>query len=126
MAPQKQQRLLHKHPEIIVATPGRLWDLISEVGVMKLDIHLLCVCIMISRLLCVGITRCLKRKNLIYFCLAKVLVYGCCQGVTSTRKARNLVVTLCTSTRSTAKSFFDLCFAFFKNVFFLQLFTASG
>ncbi|XP_044182801.1 ATP-dependent RNA helicase ddx24-like [Acropora millepora] len=30
MAPQKQQRLLHKHPEIIVATPGRLWDLISE------------------------------------------------------------------------------------------------
>lgn len=30
MAPQKQQRLLRKHPEIIVATPGRLWDLISE------------------------------------------------------------------------------------------------
>ena len=32
MAPQKQQRLLRKHPEIIVATPGRLWDLISEVS----------------------------------------------------------------------------------------------
>ena len=32
MAPQKQQRLLNKCPEIIVATPGRLWDLISEVG----------------------------------------------------------------------------------------------
>lgn len=31
MAPQKQQRLLRKCPEIIVATPGRLWDLISEV-----------------------------------------------------------------------------------------------
>ncbi|XP_066030068.1 ATP-dependent RNA helicase DDX24-like [Pocillopora verrucosa] len=31
MAPQKQQRLLNKCPEIIVATPGRLWDLISEV-----------------------------------------------------------------------------------------------
>nr|XP_058962199.1 ATP-dependent RNA helicase DDX24-like [Pocillopora verrucosa] len=30
MAPQKQQRLLNKCPEIIVATPGRLWDLISE------------------------------------------------------------------------------------------------
>ncbi|CAH3197173.1 unnamed protein product [Porites evermanni] len=30
MAPQKQQRLLRKCPEIIVATPGRLWDLISE------------------------------------------------------------------------------------------------
>lgn len=30
MAPQKQQRLLLKQPEIIVATPGRLWDLISE------------------------------------------------------------------------------------------------
>jgi len=30
MAPQKQQRLLQKCPEIIVATPGRLWDLISE------------------------------------------------------------------------------------------------
>ncbi|XP_022781216.1 ATP-dependent RNA helicase ddx24-like [Stylophora pistillata] len=30
MAPQKQQRLLHKCPEVIVATPGRLWDLISE------------------------------------------------------------------------------------------------
>ncbi|XP_066030543.1 ATP-dependent RNA helicase DDX24-like [Pocillopora verrucosa] len=30
MAPQKQQRLLNKYPEIIVATPGRLWDLISE------------------------------------------------------------------------------------------------
>ncbi|XP_066030505.1 ATP-dependent RNA helicase DDX24 isoform X1 [Pocillopora verrucosa] len=30
MAPQKQQRLLNKCPEIIVATPGRLWDLISD------------------------------------------------------------------------------------------------
>ncbi|KAL9960204.1 hypothetical protein ACROYT_G033626, partial [Oculina patagonica] len=30
MAPQKQLRLLRKCPEIIVATPGRLWDLISE------------------------------------------------------------------------------------------------
>lgn len=27
---QKQERLLKKHPEIIVATPGRLWDLMRE------------------------------------------------------------------------------------------------
>ena len=32
MAPQKQQRLLNKYPEVIVATPGILWDLISEVS----------------------------------------------------------------------------------------------
>lgn len=31
MATQKQQRLLSKHPNIIVATPGRLWELFSEV-----------------------------------------------------------------------------------------------
>jgi len=30
MAPQKQRRLLAKRPEIVVGTPGRLWDLISE------------------------------------------------------------------------------------------------
>nr|XP_058968917.1 ATP-dependent RNA helicase DDX24-like isoform X1 [Pocillopora verrucosa] len=30
MAPQEQQRLLNKYPEVIVATPGILWDLISE------------------------------------------------------------------------------------------------
>ena len=35
MAPQKQQRLLRKCPEIIVATPGRLWDLISEVSTFR-------------------------------------------------------------------------------------------
>ncbi len=32
MAVQKQQRLLSKHPNIIVATPGRLWELFSEVS----------------------------------------------------------------------------------------------
>ena len=31
MSAQKQQRLLSKHPNIIVATPGRLWELFSEV-----------------------------------------------------------------------------------------------
>ncbi len=30
MAPQKQTRLLGRRPEIVVATPGRLWDLIRE------------------------------------------------------------------------------------------------
>lgn len=30
MAPEKQQRLLGRKPEIVVATPGRLWELISQ------------------------------------------------------------------------------------------------
>lgn len=30
MAPQKQARILKRCPEIVVATPGRLWDLIEE------------------------------------------------------------------------------------------------
>ncbi|KAH0620399.1 hypothetical protein JD844_020807 [Phrynosoma platyrhinos] len=30
MAPQKQQRILKRNPEIIIATPGRLWELIQE------------------------------------------------------------------------------------------------
>uniref|UniRef100_A0A6I8RZT6 ATP-dependent RNA helicase n=1 Tax=Xenopus tropicalis TaxID=8364 RepID=A0A6I8RZT6_XENTR len=30
MAPQKQQRLLDRRPEIVIATPGRLWELIRE------------------------------------------------------------------------------------------------
>ncbi|KAK7501083.1 hypothetical protein BaRGS_00007568 [Batillaria attramentaria] len=30
MAPQKQARLLRRKPEIVVATPGRLWELIEE------------------------------------------------------------------------------------------------
>ena len=29
MASQKQERVLKKGPEIVVATPGRLWDLIQ-------------------------------------------------------------------------------------------------
>jgi ATP-dependent RNA helicase DDX24/MAK5 len=29
MSSQKQERLLSKCPEIVVATPGRLWDLIQ-------------------------------------------------------------------------------------------------
>uniref|UniRef100_A0A3Q3WT46 ATP-dependent RNA helicase n=1 Tax=Mola mola TaxID=94237 RepID=A0A3Q3WT46_MOLML len=30
MAQQKQRRMLNRRPEIIIATPGRLWDLIKE------------------------------------------------------------------------------------------------
>ncbi|XP_064181455.1 ATP-dependent RNA helicase DDX24 [Anguilla rostrata] len=30
MAPQKQNRLLNRRPEIVIATPGRLWELIKE------------------------------------------------------------------------------------------------
>lgn len=30
LAPQKQERLLNRGPEIVVATPGRLWELIEE------------------------------------------------------------------------------------------------
>lgn len=30
MAPQKQQRMLMRRPEIIIATPGRLWEMIKE------------------------------------------------------------------------------------------------
>ncbi|KAG5267874.1 hypothetical protein AALO_G00226900 [Alosa alosa] len=30
MAPQKQHRMLSRKPEIVIATPGRLWDLIRE------------------------------------------------------------------------------------------------
>lgn len=30
MAQTKQRRMLNRRPEIIVATPGRLWDLIKE------------------------------------------------------------------------------------------------
>jgi len=30
MAPQKQERLLSRGPEIVVATPGRLWELLQD------------------------------------------------------------------------------------------------
>ncbi|XP_068110754.1 ATP-dependent RNA helicase DDX24 [Hyperolius riggenbachi] len=30
MAPQKQQRVLNRRPEIVIATPGRLWEMIRE------------------------------------------------------------------------------------------------
>lgn len=33
MSQQKQKRILKKRPEIVVATPGRLWDLIEKVCV---------------------------------------------------------------------------------------------
>ena len=30
MATAKQERILRKGPEIVIATPGRLWELIDE------------------------------------------------------------------------------------------------
>lgn len=30
MAPEKQQRILNQHPHILIATPGRLWELIQQ------------------------------------------------------------------------------------------------
>jgi superfamily II DNA/RNA helicase len=38
LAAQKQQRLLSKYPNIIVATPGRLWELFSEVYLINVFI----------------------------------------------------------------------------------------
>ena len=32
MAAPKQERILKKCPEIVVATPGRLWELVQQVG----------------------------------------------------------------------------------------------
>ena len=31
MSPEKQERLLNKCPEIVVATPGRMWEMIQKV-----------------------------------------------------------------------------------------------
>jgi len=35
MSTQKQERLLSQKPEIIVATPGRFWELLEEVRYKK-------------------------------------------------------------------------------------------
>jgi len=40
MASQKQTRLLRKCPEIVVATPGRLWELLQEVRRMWIVVGL--------------------------------------------------------------------------------------
>eukprot|EP01133_Synstelium_polycarpum_P013841 gene13841-16320_t len=43
MATQKQERQLRSRPEIVVATPGRLWELIQEGNEHLIDLsHLLC------------------------------------------------------------------------------------
>jgi ATP-dependent RNA helicase DDX24/MAK5 len=31
LAPQKQRRVLSRQPQILIATPGRLWELLNEV-----------------------------------------------------------------------------------------------
>ncbi|CAG5866411.1 unnamed protein product [Menidia menidia] len=41
MAQQKQRRMLKRRPEIIIATPGRLWDLIKERHPHLLNLRLL-------------------------------------------------------------------------------------
>jgi len=35
MSTQKQERLLSQKPEIIVATPGRFWELLEEVKYLE-------------------------------------------------------------------------------------------
>jgi ATP-dependent RNA helicase DDX24/MAK5 len=39
LAPQKQVRLLSKRPEVVVATPGRLWELINGVRQSHRALH---------------------------------------------------------------------------------------
>ncbi|XP_067312348.1 ATP-dependent RNA helicase DDX24 [Pseudorasbora parva] len=39
MAAQKQQRMLNRRPEIIIATPGRLWEMIKEKHVHLQDLR---------------------------------------------------------------------------------------
>ncbi|KYR03126.1 putative RNA helicase [Tieghemostelium lacteum] len=46
MAAQRQERLLLKRPEIVVATPGRLWEMMNEGNEHLTDLsHLLCLAI---------------------------------------------------------------------------------
>lgn len=40
MAPQKQQRLLKYQPQVVVGTPGRLWELMSVGETHLLDVSL--------------------------------------------------------------------------------------
>ncbi len=37
MSTQKQERLLAQKPEIIVATPGRFWELLEEVKTLSIN-----------------------------------------------------------------------------------------
>jgi superfamily II DNA/RNA helicase len=54
MSTQKQERLLSQKPEIIVATPGRFWELLEEVKYLeeKQEIHFLNFRIMNILLIC--------------------------------------------------------------------------
>jgi hypothetical protein len=40
----KQQRLLTKKPHIVVGTPGRIWDLMSNVRRFLAQIGIFCIC----------------------------------------------------------------------------------
>ena len=39
MSSQKQERLLKLHPQIVIATPGRLWKVMKEVNPVNLCIN---------------------------------------------------------------------------------------
>ena len=41
MSTQKQERLLACKPEIVVATPGRFWELFQEVGENEVENNVL-------------------------------------------------------------------------------------
>ena len=39
MSLQKQRRILDRGVDVLVATPGRLWDILEEVGVTRHTFH---------------------------------------------------------------------------------------
>jgi len=51
MAPQKQERLLRRGPEIVVATPGRLWELLQDGNPHLAQVSNIRCCILILFLL---------------------------------------------------------------------------
>jgi len=40
MSAQKQQRLIKQKPDVIIATPGRLWELMSDVCIIEINYFL--------------------------------------------------------------------------------------
>ena len=57
MAMEKQERLLSRHPSIVVATPGRLWSLMNEVSMHKYMHALLVHCTIIATVYLLKIRR---------------------------------------------------------------------
>lgn len=52
MSTEKQERLLKARPEVIVGTPGRLWELMSggEQHLVEVSRHMLCIQCILSLL----------------------------------------------------------------------------